>query len=172
MRPCAGRAGRADPIFSRISATPSRQDSARHPSDVTDQDQTEISHVSNARYLDRPRARHHGTCARQCCCSRQVVRPVQRWQHELRIQYVQTVSFGRQRCWGLLQTEFVAAVTSVRGELDEVTAALLGITAMSARAQCFRCGLSSLSGKKRTIAKGGPNSSTQRGPRQDLAARK
>jgi hypothetical protein len=30
-----------------------------------------------------------------------------------------------------LQTEFVAAVTSVRGELDEVTATLLGIIAMS-----------------------------------------
>jgi hypothetical protein len=30
-----------------------------------------------------------------------------------------------------LQTEFVAAVTSVRRELDEVTATLLGITAMS-----------------------------------------
>jgi hypothetical protein len=34
--------------------------------------------------------------------SRQVVRAVQRWQHELRIQHIQTVSFGRQRCWGLL----------------------------------------------------------------------
>jgi hypothetical protein len=103
------------------------------------------------------------------------VRPVQRWQHELRIQHIQTVSFGRQRCWG---TEFVAAVTSVefpplqnpasynldqvmqqvrekcesRGriagveqprrslrtpswgvlrELDEVTATLLGVIAMS-----------------------------------------
>src|SRR6185369_12764868 len=41
--------------------------------------------------------------------------------HELRIQHIQTVSFGRQRCRGLLQTEFVAAVTSVRRELDEVT---------------------------------------------------
>jgi hypothetical protein len=59
------------------------------------------------------------------------VRPVQRWQHELRIQHIQTVSFGRQRCGGLLQTEFVAAVTSVRRELDEVTATLLGIIAMS-----------------------------------------
>jgi hypothetical protein len=94
------------------------------------------------------------------------------------IQHIQTVSFGRQRCWGLLWTEFVAAVTSVefpplqnpasynldqvmqqvrekcesRGriagveqprrslrtpswgvlrELDEVTATLLGIIAMS-----------------------------------------
>ena len=38
--------------------------------------------------------------------------PVQRWQRELRIQHIQTVSLGRQRCWGLLQAEFVAAVTS------------------------------------------------------------
>ena len=42
MRPYAGRADRAGPIFSKTSVTADRQDGTRHPGDVTDQDQTEI----------------------------------------------------------------------------------------------------------------------------------
>jgi hypothetical protein len=36
MRPYAGRAGGAGPIFSRTSVTAGRQDGARPPADVTD----------------------------------------------------------------------------------------------------------------------------------------